>query len=122
MLFHHLELVAYVVFDAVEKVQRLHELEEPSWKRSQGLEYLSFECYASCLEEEYRCVVSIAVDYTFEESWLEPVLNFVIKKNEFYQFCFLNLRYILLISKLHRLDLSMASTFPFCNLRMCHQE
>lgn len=73
-----------------------------------GLENLSSAYYASCPEECYPCVVSIFIDYTFEESWLEPVLNFVIKKNEFYQFCFLELRYILLISKLHRLDLSKA--------------
>ena len=48
------------------------------------------------------------------------MLNFVIKKNEFYQFCFPNLRYILLISKQLHQDLLVAWTFPFCNWLLWH--
>ena len=112
--------VAYVVFDAAEKVQRLNEIGVPSWKRLLVLENLSFECCAWFLEGDRPCVVFVSIDYTFEESSLRPELDFITVKNEFYQLGFLEHRCILPISMQHRLDLLKASTFPFGSLLKEH--
>ena len=60
-----------------------------------------------------RLNASIAIGCTFEESWLEPAPDFIVTKNEFYQFWYLTST---IPADLKRpACVWMAWTFPFCN-------
>ena len=63
-----MDSVECVVSDAIEKVQRLREIGEPSSKHLLVLENLSFECYALFLMGDRPYVAFVSIDYTFEES------------------------------------------------------